>query len=203
MDIAILKEIDKITESHLKNCPCMNEEINETAKKIGLDAVNEIESNSIVKSSPSVGLDIISQNESRAREVIAGKHYMELCPMQSQYANELWEGFEKKYNLDNPQVSLIVSGLIVMALKAYKMNGLEILVTSYDKYGGENITLGPAVAESRKYLESLAKNIKILDEIENGTKITIKTELPSRKDLFGSSRYIVIDEDEKVKEKDL
>jgi len=151
-----------------------------------------------VKSSPSVGLDIISQNKGRAITVVAGKHYMELCPLQSQYASGLWEGFEQKYNLDNPQVSLIVSGLIVMALKAYKMNGLEILVTSYDKYGGESITLGPAVAESRKYLESLAKNIKILDEIEFGRKLLVKNILPDREQLFNTSRYILIDEDEVV-----
>jgi len=198
MDISILKEIDRITERHLKDCPCLKEEIDVTAKKLSIDSVSEIESNKVVKSSPSVGLDIISQNKGRAITVVAGKHYMELCPLQSQYASGLWEGFEQKYNLDNPQVSLIVSGLIVMALKAYKMNGLEILVTSYDKYGGESITLGPAVAESRKYLESLAKNIKILDEIEFGRKLLVKNILPDREQLFNTSRYILIDEDEVV-----
>ena len=197
MDIAILKEIDRITERHLNNCPCLKEEIELTAKKLSVDSVTEIESNKVVKSSPSVGLDIISQNKDRALEVVAGKHYNEPCSLQSLYASGLWEGFEKKYNLDNPQVSLIVSGLIVMALKAYKMNGVEVLTSNYDKYGNESLSLNPLIPESRKYLETLTKSIKILDEIENGSKITIKTELPSRKDLFGSSRYIVIDEDEK------
>ena len=197
MDIAILKEIDRITERHLEVCPCLKEEIELTAKKLSVDSVTEIESNKVVKSSPSVGLVIISQNKDRALEVVAGKHYNEPCSLQSLYASGLWEGFEKKYNLDNPQVSLIVSGLIVMALKAYKMNGVEVLTSNYDKYGNESLSLNPLIPESRKYLETLTKSIKILDEIENGTKITIKTELPSRKDLFGSSRYIVIDEDEK------
>ena len=197
MDIAILKEIDRITERHLETCPCLKEEIELTARQLGKDSVTEIESNKVVKSSPSVGLDIISQNKGKAVEVVAGKHYNEPCSLQSLYASGLWEGFEKKYNLDNPQVSLIVSGLIVMALKAYKMNGVEVLTSNYDKYGNESLSLNPLIPESRKYLETLTKSIKILDEIENGTKITIKTELPSRKDLFGSSRYIVIDEDEK------
>jgi hypothetical protein len=196
MDISILKEIDRISESHLKTCPCMNKEIQDTAKQLAMESVKHIEGNNLIKSAPSVGLDIINQNKDDARELVADKHAEEPCALQSQYAQGLWDGFAEKYNIDNPQVSLIVGSIIVLALRAYKMSGQEIVTKGYDKNGNEMIMLSPMVPESRKYLESLTKSIKTLDELENGRKITVRTELPSREDMFKSDSYILVDEEE-------
>lgn len=203
MDISILREIDKITETHLESCPCKNKEIEEQAKKLALESVKHIEGNSLLKNSPSVGLDIINQNKDKAREIVASKYFFQPCVLQSEYASGLWNGFAEKYNIDNPQVSLIVGSIIVLALRAYKMSGQEIITKGYDKNGNETISLLPTIPESRKYLESLVKSIKTLDEVQNGRKMTIRTELPSQKDMFSSSKYIVIDDEDVVKEKDL
>jgi hypothetical protein len=200
MDISILKEIDRITERHLESCPCKNKEIEEQAKRLALESVKHIESNNLIKNAPSVGLDIINQNKDKARELVADKYYDSPCSLQSEYASGLWNGFAEKYNIDNPQVSLIVGSIIVLALRAYKMSGQEIVTKGYDKNGNEMITLLPTIPESRKYLESLVKSIKTLDEVENGRKMTIRTELPDRKDLFGSSNWILIEEEEKGKD---
>jgi hypothetical protein len=196
MDISILKEIDRISESHLKSCPCMNKEIQETAKQLAMESIKHIEGNNLIKSAPSVGLDIINQNKDDARELVADKHAEEPCALQSQYAQDLWDGFAEKYNIENPQVSLIVGSIIVLALRAYKMSGQELIYTAYDKNGNEQIVMNPLTVESRKYLESLTKSIKTLDEIENGRKVTVRTELPSREDMFKSDSYILVDDEE-------
>jgi hypothetical protein len=196
MDISILKEIDRISESHLKSCPCMNKEIQETAKQLAMESVKHIEGNNLIKSAPSVGLDIINQNKDDARELVANKYMSEPCKLQSQYAQDLWDGFAEKYNIDNPQVSLIVGSIIVLALRAYKMSGQELIYTAYDKNGNEQIVLNPLTSESRRYLETLTKSIKTLDEIENGKIVTVRTELPSREDMFKSNSYILVDEEE-------
>ena len=202
MDIAILKEIDKISKKHLKNCPCLDEEIELTARSISVDSIKELEENKLVKSSPSVGLDIISQNKGRALEVVSGKHHLEPCPLQTEYATTLWDGFSNKYNIKEANVSLIVGRIIVLALQAYKLSGVELISTGYDKYGNESVEIHDAVEAGRKHSETLVKIIKSLDELENGQRITLRTELPSQNDLFNSDRYVIIDVEEK-KEEDL
>ena len=158
MDISILHEVDKISESHLRSCPCCNQEIDVVAKKLALDSVDKVQSNSLLKSSPSVGLDIIKQNRGNAIEVVAAKYNGEPCKLQSEYASSLWNGFAEKYDIDNPQVRMIVSSIIVLGLRAYKMSGQEIIYNSYDKQGNEIINLVPTIPEGRKYLESLVKS---------------------------------------------
>lgn len=195
VDPAILKEIDKITATHCEHCPCLNEEVNETVKLLSSDGVKEIKANPLLRESVSASLDVLMQTEDKAKEVVAGKHKGEPCMLQSQYALGLWQDFEKKYNIDNPEVRILVGRIIVMCLKAYKMSGDELIASRYDKEGNTILELYPTVNASRQYSETIAKVLQTLDEIENGKKITIKTELPNRKDLFGSSKYIIIDGD--------
>lgn len=200
LDPAILKEIDRINKDHVAHCPCLKEEVDENVKLLGQNSLEKIKSNPLLRESASASLDVIMQNDDKAIEIVASKHKTEPCKLQTTYAVGLWNKFSEKYNIENPEVRILVSRVIVMCLRAYKMSGNELLTSYYDKEGNNILELHPYVEEDRRYSHTIADILKALDELENGKKITIKTELPSREELFGaSSRYFVIDVDEEKK----
>lgn len=194
IDPAILKEIDKITSDHCEHCPCLDEEVKETTRLLSENSVKNIKTNPLLRESVSASLDILMQNEDEARRVIAGKHKGDPCQLQSQYALGLWQDFEKKYNIENPEVRILVGRVIVMCLRAYKMSGDDMIARRYDKEGNTILELYPTVNASRQFSETIAKVLLNLDELQNGKKIIIKTELPSREELFKTNRYIIIDD---------
>jgi len=196
VDPAIYKEIDRINEEHCKHCPCMKEEIEEQAKFLAIEGAKDIKENPLLRESVSASLDVLVRNEQKAIEVIANKHRGEPCSLQSQYALGLWQDFEKKYNIENPEVRILVGRIIVMALRAYKMSGDEMITTRYDKEGNTIVELYPTVNASRQFSETIAKVLQVLDEMEFGRKIIIKTDLPSRAQLFGSDKWILVDSEE-------
>lgn len=199
IDPAILKEIDKITSAHCDHCPCLSEEVDLTIKMLSENTVKDIKTNPLLRESVSASLDVLMQNEDNAKEVVAGKHKGELCQLQSQYALGLWEDFEKKYNIENPEVRILVGKIITLALRSYKMSGAELLTKSYDMAGNVELELHPFVQADRSYIDTISKALQTLNDLEFGRKITIKTELPDRKELFGSGRWILLNEDD-VKE---
>jgi len=194
VDPAIYKEIDRINEEHCKHCPCMKEEIEEQAKFLAIEGAKDIKENPLLRESVSASLDVLVRNEQKAIEVIANKHRGEPCSLQSQYALGLWQDFEKKYNIENPEVRILVGRIVTMALRSYKMSGSELLTHRYDKEGNDIIEIHPFASTDKSYTDTISKAIQILDQIENGQRITIKTDLPSQRELFSSNKWIIIDE---------